>query len=133
MFFFIKCLDCRRLLQDGSVCQKQVHQLVHKIINVSSSTLSARGLLHCGLVITLDIYQHPFPMCFDLTSTWQTAHDFLHPELTNCSVSLDTQVSNALIANMEIFVSGIHSSNVFIKNDAEFQRTSFQFRQSENG
>ena len=56
-------------------------------------TLSALGLLHCGLGITLDNYQQHFIMCFDLTSTQQAAHDFLHPELTSCSVSLDLQFS----------------------------------------
>ena len=81
------------------------------------NTLSALGLLHCGLGITLDNYQQHFIMCFDLTSTQQAAHDFLHPELTNCSVSLDLQFSNALTANLEIFVWGIRSSNVFITSD----------------
>ena len=43
------------------------------------NTLSALGLLHCGLGITLDNYQQHLIMCFDLTSTQQAAHDFLHP------------------------------------------------------
>ena len=60
-----------------------------------------------------------FIMCFDLTSTQRAAHDFLHPELTNCSVSLDLQFSNALTANLEIFVWGIRSSNVFITSDGK--------------
>ena len=34
-----------------------------------SNTLSALGLLNCGLRITLDNYQQHFIMCFDLTST----------------------------------------------------------------
>ena len=68
------------------------------------NTLTALGLLHCGLRITLDNYQQHFIMCFDLTSTQQAALDFLHPELTNCSVSLELQFSNALTANLEIFV-----------------------------
>ena len=46
------------------------------------NTLSALGLLHCGLGITLDNYQQHFIMCFDLISTQQAAHDFLHRELT---------------------------------------------------
>ena len=81
------------------------------------NTLSALGLLHRGLGITLDNYQQHIIMCFHLTSTQQAAHDFLHPELTNCSVSLDLQFSNALTANLEIFVWGIRSSNVFITSD----------------
>ena len=71
------------------------------------NTLSALGMLHCELVINLDNFQQHFTMCFNLTSTQQAAHDFLHPELSNCSVSLDLQFSNALTANLEIFVWGI--------------------------
>ena len=81
------------------------------------NTLSVLGLLHCGLGITLDNYQQHFIMCFDLTSTQMAAHDFLHPEFTNCSVSLDLQFSNALTANLEIFVWVRRSSNVFITSD----------------
>ena len=68
------------------------------------NTLSALCLLHCRLGITLDNYQQHFIMCFDLTSTQQAAHGILHPELTNCSVSLDLQLSNALTVNLKIFV-----------------------------
>ena len=78
------------------------------------NTLSALGLLHCRLGITLKNYQHYFIMCFDLTSTQQAAHDFLHPEITICSVSLDLQFLIALTANLEVFVWGIRSSNVFV-------------------
>ena len=78
------------------------------------NTLSALGLLHCGLGITLENYQLHFIRCFVLTSTQQAAHDFLHPEFTNCSISLSLQFSNALTANLEIFVWDILSSNVFI-------------------
>ena len=89
------------------------------------NTLSALGLLHYGLGITLDNYQQHFIMCFDLTSTQQVAHDFLHRELTNCSVSLDLQFSNALTANLEIFVWGIRSSNVFFTSDRKVTKNVF--------
>ena len=89
------------------------------------NTLSALGLLHCGLGITLDNYQQHFIMCFDLTSTQQAPHDFFYPELTNCSVSLDLQFSNALTANLEIFVWGIRSSNVLITSDHKITKNVF--------
>ena len=92
----------------------------HKLLFFN--TLSALGLLHCGLGITLDNYQPHFIMCFDLTSTQQAAHDFWQPELTTCSVSLDLQFSNALTANLEIFVWGIRSSNLFITSDHKATR-----------
>ena len=72
-------------------------------------------------------------MCFDLTRAQQAAHDFLHPELTNCSVSLDLQFSNALTAKLEIFDRSIPSSNVFITSDRKVTKKVLQFRPSENG
>ena len=75
------------------------------------NTLSALGLLHCGLETTVDNYQQPFVMCFYLTSTQQAAHNFLLPELTN------TYRTYGLTANPEAFVWGVRSSNVYITPD----------------
>ena len=47
------------------------------------------------------------------------AHDFLHPKHRNCSVSLDLQLSDALTANLKIFVLCIRSYNVFIISDSK--------------
>ena len=80
------------------------------------NTLSALGLLHCGLGITVDNYQQPFDMCFDLTSTQQAAHNFLHPELIN------TYRTYGVTANPEIFVWGVRSSNVYITSDREITK-----------
>ena len=81
------------------------------------NTLSALRLLNCGLGITLQNYNSHFIMCFGLTSTQQATHDFLHPELINSSVSVELQFSTAVAANVEIFIWGIRSSNVFITSD----------------
>ena len=89
-------------------------------------------ILRLGLGITLDNYQLPCFMCFDLTSSQQTAHDFVHQKLTKCSVSPDLQFSNALTSNLEIFCGGIRSSNVFIMSDRKVAKNFIQFRQSEN-
>ena len=45
-------------------------------------------------------------MCFDLSSTQQAAHKFLHRELTNSSVSVELQFFTALAANVETFFMG---------------------------
>ena len=79
------------------------------------NTLSALGLLHCGLRITLDNYQQHFIMCFNLTSAQQAAHGFLHPKFTSCSFSLDLQFSNSLTANLA--VCGIRPSNILFTAD----------------
>ena len=97
------------------------------------STLSALGLLHCGLGITLDNFQQHFIRCFDLKSTQQAAHDFLHPELSKCSVSLDLQFSNGLTATWKLLF-GVYAHPMYsLHPTAKSQRTSFQFRLSENG
>ena len=75
-------------------------------------TLSALGLLHCGLGTTLDNYQQHF-MCFDLTSTQLAAHDFMHPELTNCSILLDLQFST-LCQQTWNFLFGVYAHRLYL-------------------
>ena len=81
-------------------------------------SLSALRLLHCGLGVTLDF----FIVCSDLSRTQQAAHEFLHPELTNCSDSLDLQFSTALAANLQTFVWGKLSFSVFISSGRKVTR-----------
>ena len=42
-------------------------------------------------------------MAFDRASTRQAYHDFIHPELTNCSISIESKFSAALATNIEFF------------------------------
>ena len=51
-------------------------------------------------------------MVFDLTSTQQASHDFIHPELTNCSISIELKFSAALPSNIEIFIIGEKASTI---------------------
>ena len=53
--------------------------------------------------IKLTDYSNHFVMAFDLTSTQEASHDFIHPELTNCWISVDLIFSRALLNNSEIF------------------------------
>ena len=55
-----------------------------------------------GHGITLDKYPDHFISSFDLTSTQEASHDFIHPELTNCSISVQLVLDGALAANVEI-------------------------------
>ena len=50
-------------------------------------------------------------MVFDLTSTQQASHDFIHPEITNCSISIELKFSAALAHNVEIFLIGEKASD----------------------
>ena len=52
-------------------------------------------------------------MVFDLTSTQQASHDFIHPELKNSSISIELKFSAALPNNIEIFIIGEKASTIF--------------------
>ena len=39
-------------------------------------------------------------MAFDLTSTQEASHDFIHPELTNCTISVELQFDAPLAGNI---------------------------------
>ena len=49
-----------------------------------------------GHRISLSDYPNHFIMVFDLTSNQQASHEFIHPELTNCSISIELKFSAAL-------------------------------------
>ena len=51
---------------------------------------------------------------FDLTGTQQALHDFIHRELTNCSISIELKFSAALPSKIEIFITGEKASTIFI-------------------
>ena len=53
------------------------------------NTLEALDFLDKGgHGITPDYYPNHFVIAFDFTSTQEASHEFIHPELTNCSISV---------------------------------------------
>ena len=66
-----------------------------------------------GHGIKLSEYPRHFILVFDLTSTQQASHDFIHPELTNCSIAIELKFSVALPSN-KLFVIGEKASTIFI-------------------
>ena len=67
-----------------------------------------------GQGITLSDFAHHFIMVFDLTSTQEATHDFIHPELTNSSLSAEMKFDTDLPNNIEIFFLGEKLSAVYI-------------------
>ena len=59
-----------------------------------------------GHGISLSEYTKHFIIIVDLTSTQQASHDFIHPEPTNCSISIELKFSAALPNNIETFIIG---------------------------
>ena len=77
-------------------------------------TMSDLAYIDNGHGISLSEYPNHFIMVFDLTSTQQASHDFIHPELTNCSISIELKFSAAVPNNIEIFIIGEKASTIFI-------------------
>ena len=67
-----------------------------------------------GHGLELSEYPSHFVMVFVLTSTQHASRDFIQPELTNCSISIELKFSAALPSNIEIFFIGEKASTIFI-------------------
>ena len=52
--------------------------------------------------ISLANYHNHYIMEFDLTSTQEASHDFIHPELTNCTISVKLKFDAPLGENVEL-------------------------------
>ena len=77
-----------------------------------------------GHGITLDNYRNHFIMAFDLTSTQDASHDFIHPDFTNCSISVQLTFDEALAANAEILFLGERSSTFYINSERKVTKNS---------
>ena len=66
-----------------------------------------------GHGITRDNYPNHFILASDLTSSQEASHDFIHTELTNCSITVQLTIDGALAANVEILFLGERSSTFY--------------------
>ena len=78
------------------------------------NTISDLAYIDNGHGISLTDYPNHFIMVFDLISTQQGSHDFIHPELTNCSILIELKFSSVLPNNIEIFIVGEKASTIFV-------------------
>ena len=78
------------------------------------NSMSALAYVENGHGIPLSEFSNHFIMVFDLTSTHEAVHDFIHTELTNSSISVELKFDTALINNVEVFLLGEKSSSVYI-------------------
>ena len=76
-----------------------------------------------GHGMSLSDYQNQFVMAFDLTSTQEASHDFIHPELTNSSVSVELTFARALADHIEILFLGERSSTFFVTSHRKAKKT----------
>ena len=78
------------------------------------NTISDLANIDNGHGISLTDYPNHFIMVFDLTSTQQASHDFIYPELTHCSISVELKFSVTLPDNIDIFIIGEKASTIFV-------------------
>ena len=73
---------------------------------------------------TLDNYPNHLTLAFDLTSTQESSQDFIHPEQTNCSISVQLIFDGSLAANIEILFLGEKSLTFFVKSELKVTKNS---------
>ena len=78
------------------------------------NSMSALAYVENCLGLTLIEFANHFIMVFDLTSTPDATHNFIHPELTNSSLSVELKFDAALAHNVEIFFHGEKASTIYI-------------------
>ena len=61
-------------------------------------------------------------MAFDLTSTQEASHDFIHPELTNCTISVELKFDAPLAGNIELLFMGERASTVYVRSDRKIAK-----------
>ena len=78
------------------------------------NTISDLDCIDNGHGISLTDYPNHFVMVFELTSIQQASHEFIPPELTNCTKSVELNFSVASPDNIEIFIIGEKTSTIFV-------------------
>ena len=87
--------------------------LTNDIKRLFYNSMSALAYVENGHGIPLSDFAHHSIMVFDLTSTPEATHDFIHPELTNSSLSFELKFDTDLPNIKKIFL-GEKSSTVYI-------------------
>ena len=61
-------------------------------------------------------------MSFDLTSTQEASHDFIHLELTNCTISVELKFDATLGENVELLFMGERASTLYVRSDRKIAK-----------
>lgn len=89
------------------------------------NSMNALAYLENGHGIPLSEFPNHFVMVFDLTSTLEASHDFIHPELTNSSIAIELKFGTALPNNVEILLLGEKLSTVYIDSARNISKNVF--------
>ena len=74
-------------------------------------------VLKTGHGINFANYDNHYFMAFDLTSTQEASHNFIHPELTNCTISVHLKFDAGLGNNVELLFMGERASAFYLRLD----------------
>ena len=72
--------------------------------------------------ISLANYDNHYIMALDLTSTQKALRDFIHPELTNCTISVELKFDAGLANNVELLFMGERASTVYVRSDRKIAK-----------
>ena len=72
--------------------------------------------------ISLANYINHYIMAFDLTSTQEASHEFIHPELTNCTISVEPKFDAPLAGNIELLFMGERASTEYVRSDRKIAK-----------
>ena len=89
------------------------------------NSLEALAFEQHGHGIPFADYSNHYLMVFDLTSTQQASHDYLHPELTNASISISLRFSQRLQTTLKFFFWAERASTIYIDSARKCPRTWF--------
>ena len=67
-------------------------------------------------------YHNHYNKAFDLTLNQEASHDFIHPELTNCTISVELKFDAPLGKNVELFFMGERASTVYVCSDRKIAK-----------
>ena len=88
------------------------------------NSMGALAYVENGHGIPLSEFQNHYIMVFDLTSTQEATHDFIHPELTNASISVEFKFKTSLTAYTEIIFLGEKASTIYIDSNRNVSKNS---------
>ena len=89
------------------------------------NSLEALAFESHGHGVPFSDFTDHYVLVFDLTSTQQASHDYLYPELTNGSVSIDLRFSADLADSLELFFLGEKSSIIYIDSSRKVSKNIF--------
>ena len=67
--------------------------------------------------ISLASYHNHYFLAFDLRFTQKALHDFIHPELTTCTISIKLKFIATLRENVELLFMGERASTIYVRSD----------------